>query len=266
MPVSKNLDAPAKSDSSGSADSAHVGSSDDASQRIDQLNALASFLHADIEKYKSAVARELHDDLGGSVIAAMMDVSWIEMHETALSADTLMRLTRIKEGLRGAIDLARKLVEDLRPTLLDTMGLFAALSWQLKRGCARAGLKYKESYPDSIPQLNTHALVTLFRIAQESFSLLLQHPGITSLSLVVSTTPTAFVLQFTGDGKAGVADSCGGIASSISHRIRQFGGRLAIVPLSTGVGSIVRAELPLNDATRAPYESDYDRVEINGTP
>jgi signal transduction histidine kinase len=259
MPLS-NDDVPPSDDSKPSDPSAA------ANERIDQLKALASFLHADIERHKSAVARELHDDLGGSVIAAMMDVSWIEKHETALSPDTLMRLTRIKEGLRGAIDLARKLVEDLRPTLLDTMGLFAALSWQLKRGCARAGLKYEESYPDSIPQLNTHALVTLFRIAQESFTLLLQHQGITSLSLVVSTTPSAFILQLTGDGRAGVAEQYGGIASSISHRIRQFGGQLAIVPVSAGVGSIVRAELPLNDVTRAPYETGYDRVEIGGTP
>lgn len=262
--MSKKVIPPLESGDSASNEFDRCGSPVDASKRIDQLDALASFLHADIERHKSAVARELHDDLGGSVIAAMMDVSWIEKHEPTLSADTLMRLTRIKEGLRGAIDLARKLVEDLRPTLLDTMGLFAALSWQLKRACARAGLKYRESYPDSIPQLNTHALITLFRIAQEAFSLLLQHQGIGSLSLVVITTPAAFVLQLTGDGNAVAAEQSAGIASSMSHRIRQLGGQLSIVSGESGSATIVRAELPLNDVTRAPFEPAYDRIEPAG--
>ncbi len=108
--------------------------------RIAELDALVTFLQADNERKSSLVARKLHDEIGGSVIGAMMDVAWIEQHDTELSPDTTMRLGRVKDGLRGAIDLARRMVEELRPTLLDSVGLFAALSWQFKRGCAVAGV------------------------------------------------------------------------------------------------------------------------------
>lgn len=218
----------------------------DVHQRIDQLDALATFLHADIERHKSTVARELHDDIGGSVIAAMMDVSWIEIHQPSLTPDTLLRLARIKDGLRGAIDLARKIVEELRPTLLDTIGLFAALSWQFKRACKRAGIAYSEIYPESIPQLNTQALITLFRIAQEAFTFLLQHQGITALSVAVDTTKSSFILKLADDGEAAPGENNGGIASSISHRIRQFGGELRITAGPGGKGAMVRVALPLS--------------------
>ncbi|MEP6546824.1 MAG: histidine kinase [Gammaproteobacteria bacterium] len=134
-----------------------------------ELDALVTFLQADSERRGSSVARKLHDDLGGFVIGAMMDVAWIEQHDSKLPPDTVMRLARVNEGLRGAIDLTRKIVEELRPTLLDSVGLFAALSWHFKQGCRQAGIRYTESFPASAPEMDAHRLISLFRIAQGLF-------------------------------------------------------------------------------------------------
>jgi signal transduction histidine kinase len=212
-------------------------------ERVDELDALATFLHADIERYKSAIARQLHDDLAGSVIAAMMDVAWIEEHEASVSAPTKMRFARIKEGLRDAIGLARRMVEELRPTLLDTIGLFAALSWQFKRGCERAKVNYIEKYPDSVGDMDMTALIALFRIAQEAFSLLLQHQGLSEIRLSIVTTDNAFVMQLAGDGVPPPTGIRNTVVSSMFHRTRNIGGKLSIV-LPVSGGSSFEVSLP----------------------
>ncbi len=197
-----------------------------------ELDALVTFLQADGERRSSAVARKLHDELGGCVIGAMMDVAWIEQHETQLPPDTVMRLARVNEGLRGAIDLTRKIVEELRPTLLDSMGLFAALSWQFRLGCKQAGIKYRENFPALAPEMDSHRLISLFRIAQELFNLALQRDSLSALALAVTVKDGALRLQMTLDGKPPVpADGRQPISVpmlSLLHRVRQLQGEAAI--------------------------------------
>jgi signal transduction histidine kinase len=86
-------------------------------------NALASHLQASIEAERSQLVRELHDDMGGLVVGALMDVAWAEAH-LGQSADVQAKLQRARQSLRAAIDLKRKLIEEMRPTLLDNVGLF----------------------------------------------------------------------------------------------------------------------------------------------
>jgi|SRR5580658_161457 signal transduction histidine kinase len=219
-------------------------------ERVDELDALATFLHADIERYKTAIARELHDDLAGSVIAAMMDVAWIEEHEASVSPPAKMRFTRIKDSLREAIGLARRMVEELRPTLLDTIGLFAALSWQFKRGCERAKVNYIETYPNAVADMDMSALIALFRIAQEAFSLLLQHQGLSEVRLSIETTDNAFIMQLSGDGIPPPTGVRGAVLSSMLHRTRNIGGKLSIIVPVSG-GSSFQVSLP-----KSPPQTD----------
>ena len=196
--------------------------------RIAELDALVTFLQADNERKSSLVARKLHDEIGGSVIGAMMDVAWIEQHESQLSSDTTMRLGRVKDGLRGAIDLARRMVEELRPTLLDSVGLFAALSWQFKRGCALVGIQYTESYPASAPELDAHRLIALFRIAQEAFDVALRRDAVSAVKLSVETKEHTLTVQLADDGKQTPADTMRDMTSgtmlSVFHRVRLLNG------------------------------------------
>jgi signal transduction histidine kinase len=213
--------------------------------RIDELDALATFLHADLERHKSAIARELHDDLAGSVIAAMMDVAWVEEHEPPGSPGTKMRFGRIKESLREAINLARRMVEELRPTLLDTIGLFAALSWQFKRGCERAKISYTEAYPDTVPEMDMGILIALFRIAQEAFSLLLRHEGITAVSMLIEKRNNTLAMQLSGNGVPPLSGERGAVVSSMFHRTRNISGSLSISAPPSG-GATFQVSIPLS--------------------
>jgi len=100
----------------------------------------------------SSMSSELHDELGGFLVGAVMDLAQLDMHFASNDAARGW-LTRVRQSLAGAIDLERKLIERLRPSILDTIGLFAALRWQLRTSRKTTGLVCTESYPDEEPIL-----------------------------------------------------------------------------------------------------------------
>jgi signal transduction histidine kinase len=210
---------------------------------------LVTFLQGDFEQKSSVIARKLHDEIGGAVIGAMMDVAWIELHDAKLSPDTAMRLARVKDGLRGAIDLARTKVEELRPTLLDSVGLFAALSWQFRRGCANAAISYRETYPESAPEMEANRLIALFRIAQEAFNVALRQESVSAVSLSVVTTGDKLMVQLADDRRQSSVDAGGdGVStpmSSIFHRVKQLNGEAVITSPAEG-GSVFCVSIPLD--------------------
>ena len=144
-------------------------------ERTRELVELSTHLQSVAEREKASLARELHDELGGLLVGARMDISWAEQHLTKSDTDLKQRLHRVQQNLSAGVDLKRRIIEELRPTLLDNVGLFAALRWQMKETCGRAGLKCIESYPDEEPRFKSEASIALFRIAQEAFSNILKH-------------------------------------------------------------------------------------------
>ena len=109
-------------------------------ERTRELTALSTHLQGVSEQEKSALSRELHDELGGLLVAARMDLSWLQQRLPTSDPAIEQRFKRIHESLSAGVDLKRRVVEELRPTLLDNMGLFTALRWQFKESCRRTGL------------------------------------------------------------------------------------------------------------------------------
>jgi signal transduction histidine kinase len=87
-----------------------------------ELTELARHLQHVQEEERARLSRGLHDELGGVLLAARMDVTWMQRHAVGDDADVRMRLERLKQVLDQGIELKRRVVEELRPTLLDTMG------------------------------------------------------------------------------------------------------------------------------------------------
>ena len=120
------------------------------------------------ERHRATIADRLHDEMGGLLIAARLNVAWLE--ERLPTDDPLVQLhfTRLQDALLTGIDLKRRIVEELRPTLLDHIGLYSALKWHMSEACAQ--LDYTEHYPDEEPQLRPEAAIVVFRIVQEGLS------------------------------------------------------------------------------------------------
>jgi len=200
------------------------------------------------EQEKSALSRELHDELGGLLVAARMDLSWLQQRLPTSDPGIAQRFKRIHDSLSAGVDLKRRVVEELRPTLLDNMGLYSALRWQFKESCRRAGLRCTETYPDSEPTFNADAAIGVFRIAQEALTNILKHAEAKSAELLIGIEGGIFMLRVSDDGKGippnrlQIPTSHG--LASMRHRIAALGGKWEVQSPTSG-GTVVTALIPL---------------------
>jgi signal transduction histidine kinase len=223
----------------------------EAEERNRELVELSTHLQSVAEREKVRLARELHDELGGLLVGARMDIAWAEQHLADGDPNITQRLQRVQKNLSDGVDLKRRIIEELRPTLLDNVGLFAALQWQLKETCGGAGLKCLESYPDKEPKFTSEAAIALFRVAQEAFTNIRKHSEAQSMDITLHIDGDAIVMQISDDGK-GIpiarlfASGSHGLAS-MRHRVRALGGRLDIRS-SASVGTALLVRIPAANA------------------
>ena len=217
-------------------------------ERTRELTALSTHLQGVSEQEKSALSRELHDELGGLLVAARMDLSWLQQRLPTSEPAIEQRFKRIHESLSAGVDLKRRVVEELRPTLLDNMGLFTALRWQFKESCRRTGLKCSERIPEVDLKFNPDAAIGVFRVAQEALTNILKHAEAKSADLAVDIEQDTFVLRVSDDGKGimtgrlKTATSHG--VSSMKHRIAALGGSWEVHTPPSG-GTVVTARIPM---------------------
>ena len=100
--------------------------------------------------------------------------------------------------MSAGVDLKRRVVEELRPTLLDNMGLFTALRWQFKETCRRAGLRCTETIPEFELKFSPDAAIGVFRVAQEALTNILKHAEAKSAALVIGIDAETFALRVCG--------------------------------------------------------------------
>jgi signal transduction histidine kinase len=227
-------------------------------ERTQELATLSTHLQNVAEREKSSLARELHDELGGLLVASRMDLSWLEQHLPPMDSALQQRVKRIHQNLSAGVDLKRRVVEELRPTLLDSMGLFAALRWQFKESCGSSGLKCTESYPTDEPQFAPEAAIAVFRVLQESTTNILKHAKALSVDVAVAIDDESFVLRITDDGKGIAPDRLAAAGShglaSMRHRILALGGRFQLECPGSG-GTVLTARIPLSRAL-TPHWAD----------
>ena len=109
----------------------------------------------------------MHDELGGLLVATKIDVPWLRKRETDRSEATNLRWERILRCMDEGLTLKRRVIESLRPTLLDNVGLDAALRWLVDETLRRQGIVCEEQYPESMPELTPDSRIAVFRVVQE---------------------------------------------------------------------------------------------------
>jgi signal transduction histidine kinase len=226
-------------------------------ERTRELVELSTHLQSVAEQEKASLARELHDELGGLLVGALMDISWADQHLAETEVDMKQRLRRIHQNLASSIDLKRRIIEELRPTLLDNVGFIAALRWQLKEICARAGLKCNEYFPSEEPKLNPDAAIALFRTAQEAFSNLIQHSGAKTVDVALDIDDDTLVFRITDDGKGISRATTAGslhVLASMRHRVHALGGTFDVTP--SAAGGMLDVRIPIARALRQVAEPE----------
>jgi signal transduction histidine kinase len=199
------------------------------------------------EHDKASLARKLHDELGGLLIGAVMDIALLAPRLATLPDDIQQRVARVRQALGAAIELSRRITEELHPTLLDNVGLFAALRWQLRNACAKTSIRCIDDLPSTEPRLTTRAAIALFRSAQEALVIGLGRDAVTAIELVGMIDDRALSIQVRGDGENldNESQSLGNLTlESIRHRVRALGGRVKVAHPQDG-GIIVEVSAPI---------------------
>jgi|KBSMisStandDraft_5_1062788.scaffolds.fasta_scaffold335548_1 signal transduction histidine kinase len=218
----------------------------DIGRRTRELASLSAFLQTHYEREKARLARQLHDDLGGILTPAKMDLAWLE---SRLGGDAQYRerMARLSKLIDSGIDLKRRIIEELHPSLLDHLGLAAAVQWYVDEVCGAAKLESRVTV-SQLERLTPDLEIALYRIVQESVTNAVRHSKATRIELTVERTPKGVKLSVFDNG-VGIDDLDNARKSShglvgMTHRMRAIRGTLDISSRK-GEGTRVEAFLPL---------------------
>jgi two-component system sensor histidine kinase UhpB len=173
-----------------------------------------------VEREKSALARELHDDLGGCLIGAVMDLSMLVPRIASLGPDAQEKMLRIRRALGEAIEL--------------------------RKACLKAAVKYADDVPAAEPLLDPRSSIALFRCAQEALVLGLERPDVTELGLSGGLDDQALTLRLTGNGgdlSVSPVSITQLMLASLRHRIHAMGGAVRLEPGPSG-GIVLTMTVP----------------------
>ena len=226
-------------------------------QRTAMLFHLSSSLQKVTEREKAALARELHDELGGLLVATKIDVSWLRKKVDDGSEASNLRWERVLRCMDEGLTLKRRIIESLRPTLLDNVGLIAALRWLVDESLRRAGIACEEDYPESLPELSPDARIAVFRVVQECLTNIVKHAKAKSVRVRVTADDDELSVTVRDDG-LGIDESRIETPQShgllgMRHRIEALDGSLKIRSLGPGVG------------TECTFTLRLERIQNTGT-
>jgi len=215
----------------------------------ERLSALASYLQTAREEERTHVAREIHDEFGQTLTALKMDFSWLTRRLPQRRADLLAKVNAMSGLVDGAIDMVRRIAAELRPGLLDDLGLVAAIEWYAQEFAERAGLACELRLGDQELMLDRDLATALFRILQEALTNVARHAGATRVEIALDAQPECLTLVVRDDGK-GIDPAQVFAAHSLGllgmrERARVLGGEVAIEG-NPGQGTTVTARIPRN--------------------
>ena len=185
------------------------------------------------EEQNSRIAREVHDELGQSLTAMNLELMWISKKYSG-NEDLVNRMTMLSGLVGDTISTVRKISSDLRPRLLDQLGLFPAIESQLKDFSKRTSIETLCSFPEQDIKLESSASTTIFRIFQEALTNISRHSGCKFVSIVFSQpAENMLVMQIRDDGKGfdtkAAMNSKGMGILGMNERAHILGGTLEII-------------------------------------
>jgi PAS domain S-box-containing protein len=214
----------------------------------EQLRALACRLQSVREEERTDISREIHDELGQALTGLKLDIAWMKRRlpsDHAMIEQCSSILTRIDQALNAV----RRIATELRPSVLDQLGLAAALEWQGQEFATRTGIRVAMNIAVdgcTIPdQLGTSA----FRILQESLTNVARHSMATEVDVRLTQTPTEFTLEIADNGVGFPQRRLGGTSSlgvlGMRERALACGGDFSIT-CHPDVGTTVLLRVPLS--------------------
>ena len=214
----------------------------------EQLRALTAHLHEVREAERTRIAREVHDLLGQLLTALKMDMSMYA--DEAGRARLAERIAAMLELIDEIIRTVQHISAELRPGVLDTLGLIAAVEWLARDFEERTGITCVADLPSSSVQISPEKATAMFRIFQEILTNVARHSQATTVNISLREAEGDIVLTVRDNGRGITEEGLTGASAlgllGMSERAQLFGGDVLITG-SRGEGTQVVARLPLGD-------------------
>lgn len=218
-----------------------------------ELRALSIASQTAREEEKSRIARELHDELGQNLTALKMDLSWLETHTANDVAARVLRIRAMQSVLDSTVVATRRIAADLRPMMLDDLGLKAALEWLTQDFSHRVSMPHVLVVDDEVSELDAGVQSALYRAVQECLTNISRHAQATQVNIRIQVNGSSVTLQVhdNGIGMSDAARSKRGSFGLIGMRERIYilGGTVAIDSLP-GQGTHITIDLPRTSLTQ----------------
>lgn len=225
-------------------------------EALSQLRELSAYTHSVREDERTRIAREVHDELGSLLVALKMDVGWLdkrlsEQQQRGANAAQTMRDTmrgkcqNMSRQIETAVDNVGRIITDLRPSILDHQGLWAALDWQAHEFVQSAELQldWQMNVAEDVTQaepIDEQAAIGIFRIFQEMLSNVGRHARASRVAITIEANLEAINITVQDDGCGAdpaafeAADAYG--VMGMRERARHLGGNIDITS-QIGLGS-----------------------------
>ncbi|MBF0463663.1 MAG: sensor histidine kinase [Nitrospirae bacterium] len=218
----------------------------------EQLRSFAIRLQSLIEKERTRIARELHDEISQSLTSLKIDID--ELLVPDVSGDNSLMISQIldiEKSIDSVIDRMHDIATDLRPSILDQLGLLAAIDWQAKKFTQRTGIKcdvrYNSNITSSLGSFGAESSTALFRIYQEALTNVCRHANANKVTVFMYNNDNGLVVKVVDDGvgieRQKVFDHNSLGLMGMRERVALFGWQMEIKG-KTNKGTVVKLLIP----------------------
>jgi signal transduction histidine kinase len=220
----------------------------------ERLAELARHLQTSVEQERSAIAREIHDDVGGSLTALKFDLAWIARHADGDAVRA--RAQSALDTVTHAIEASQRIMHNLRPAILE-QGLVAALQWMANRFERRTGIACELHAGDGPLVLPDGVPLVAYRVAQEALTNVSKHAQANRVRLDLLCTPDMLSLEVADDGRGFGARERAKAGSfglrGLAERAATVGGWIDVS--SSARGTTLLLSVPLDGAAAAGLDA-----------
>jgi len=226
-----------------------------------ELQALAASIELAREEERTQISRELHDQLGQALTAMKFDLAWLTDQLVKKDANLAHKTKTVTDQMDTMIKTVRRISTELRPGMLDDLGLAASIEWQARDFKKRTGISCTVSVPVEDLTLGRAQSLAMFRIFQEALTNVSRHAKAQHVDVELTTTSDLLTLQVHDDGRGIRHQEIGGLHSlgllGMSERAHGLGGNFEIRAVP-GDGTIVIVTIPLNQSNNGKQIGEID--------
>jgi signal transduction histidine kinase len=237
----------------------------------EQLRALSVYLQHVREEERTRIAREVHDELGQALTSCKLDLSWLANRLPDRQRALIEKTKALSAHIDSTIQTVRRISTELRPGILDHLGLVAALEWQANEFQTRTGIKCDVHAHLKQPLLDHADLNTaFFRIFQETLTNIIRHAGATHVTVDLKQARRRIILEVKDNGRgitpAEISNTKSMGLLGMRERAGLLGGDFEIGPLNSGKGTKVTVSMPLPKPVKSNHENTFGRRPRRGAP